>query len=147
MVDVGLPDPVSGRIVFDGLAGTRTDSFPSLGVTNGAPTGAGATNTLVLTWPDARNGLNHEQALVQTSTNQGLTWSAPVNAAEAGNRPDNPAVAISRTGTDLSAPMLASSKSGAGPNRAKTAVSIAMIYPRGYNRGCPSESGRAGRRE
>jgi hypothetical protein len=101
VVDVGLPDPVSGRIVFDGLAGTRTDSFPSLGVANGAPTGAGATNTLVLTWPDARAGLNHEQALVQTSTNQGLTWSTPVNAAEAADRPDNPAVAISPTGTDL----------------------------------------------
>ena len=48
-----------------------------------------------------RHGLNHEQALVQTSTNRGLTWSAPVNAAEAGDRPDNPAVAISPTGSDL----------------------------------------------
>jgi len=101
VVDVGLPDPVSGRIVFDGYAGTRTDSFPSLGIANGAPTGTGATNTLVLTWPDARNGLNHEQALVRTSTNQGLSWSAPVNAAVASDRPDNPAVAISPTGSDL----------------------------------------------
>jgi hypothetical protein len=101
VVDVGLPDPVSGRIVFDGYAGTRTDSFPSLGIANGAPTGAGATNTLVLTWTDARAGLNHEQALVQTSTNQGLAWSAPANAAEAADRPDNPAVAISPTGSDL----------------------------------------------
>ena len=101
VVDVGLPDPVSGRIVFDGFAGTRTDSFPSLGVANGAPSGAGATNTLVLTWPDARAGLNHEQALVQTSTNQGVSWSAPVNAAVASDRPDNPAVAISPTGSDL----------------------------------------------
>jgi hypothetical protein len=84
VVDVGVPDPVSGRIVFDGYAGTRTDSFPSLGIANGAPTGAGATNTLV-----------------RTSTNQGLTWSTPVNAAEAGDRPDNPAVAISPTGSDL----------------------------------------------
>jgi hypothetical protein len=101
VVDVGLPDPVSGRIVFDGLAGTRTDSFPSLGIANGAPTGTGATNTLVLTWTDARAGLNHEQALVQTSTNQGLSWSTPGNAAEASDRPDNPAVAISPTGSDL----------------------------------------------
>jgi len=101
VVDVGLPDPVSGRIVFDGLAGTRTDSFPSLGIANGAPTGTGATNTLVLAWTDARAGLNHEQALVQTSTNQGLSWSAPANAAEAADRPDNPAVAISPTGSDL----------------------------------------------
>jgi hypothetical protein len=101
VTDVGVFDRVSGRFVFDGFAGTRTDSFPSLGVANGAPTGAGATNTLVLTWPDARSGLNHEQALVQTSTDQGATWSTPGNAAEAGDRPDNPAVAISPTGSDL----------------------------------------------
>jgi hypothetical protein len=92
-------DPVSGRIVFVGYAGTRTDSFPSLSIANGAPTGAGATNTIVLTWPDG--ALNHEQALVQTSTDRGLTWSTPVNAAQAGDRPDNPAVAISPTGTDV----------------------------------------------
>jgi hypothetical protein len=98
--DVGVPDPVSGRIVFDGLAGTRTDSFPSLSIASGAPTGTGATNTLVLTWTDARAGLNHEQALVQTSTDHGATWSSPVNAAEAGDRPDNPAVAISPSGSD-----------------------------------------------
>jgi len=97
--DVGVFDPVSGRIVFDGFAGTRTDSFPSLGIANGAPTGADATNTIVLTWPDG--ALNHEQALVQTSVDHGLTWSAPVNAAQAGDRPDNPAVAISPNGTDL----------------------------------------------
>ena len=55
----------------------------------------------MLTWPDAANGLNHEQALVQTSTDRGANWSTPVNAAEAGDRPDNPAVAISPNGTDL----------------------------------------------
>ena len=101
MVDVGIPDPVSGRIVFDGYAGTRTDSFPSLSIANGAPTGSGATDTLVLTWPDARNGLNAEEALVQVSTSRGLTWSAPVNVAEGADRPDNPSVAISPTGSDL----------------------------------------------
>jgi hypothetical protein len=97
--DVGVPDPVSGRIVFDGFAGTRTDSFPSLSIANGAPTGADATNTIVLTWPDG--AINQEQALVQTSADRGLTWSAPVNAAQAGDRPDNPAVAISPNGTDV----------------------------------------------
>jgi len=97
--DVGVPDPVSGRIVFDGFAGTRTDSFPSLSIANGAPTGAGATNTIVLTWPNG--ALNNEQALVQTSADRGLTWSVPVNAAEAGDRPDNPAVAISPNGSDV----------------------------------------------
>jgi len=97
--DVGVFDPVSGRIVFDGFAGTRTDSFPSLGIANGAPTGADATDTIVLTWPDG--ALNHEQALVQTSADHGVTWSTPVDAAEAGDRTDNPAVAISPDGTDV----------------------------------------------
>ncbi len=97
--DLGVFDPVSGRFVFDGFAGTRTDSFPSLSIANGAPTGADATNTIVLTWPDG--AINQEQALVQTSVNRGLTWSAPVSAAETGDRPDNPAVAISPNGTDL----------------------------------------------
>jgi hypothetical protein len=101
VVDVGVFDAVSGRFVFDGFAGTRTDSFPSLSIANGAPTGTGATNTLVLTWPDARNGLDHEQALVRTSTDGGVTWSPPTNAAEATDRPDNPAVAISPTGSDV----------------------------------------------
>ncbi|MEP6660629.1 MAG: sialidase family protein, partial [Acidimicrobiales bacterium] len=99
--DVGAFDPVSGRIVFDGFAGTRTDSFPSLGIANGAPHGADATNTVVLAWPDAALGLNHEQALVQTSADGGATWSTAVNAAQAGDRADNPAVAISPDGTDL----------------------------------------------
>jgi hypothetical protein len=99
--DVGVFDPVSGRIVFDGLAGTRTDSFPSLDIANGAPTGSDATDTLVLTWPDAAAGLNHEHALLQTSTDRGVTWSTPVDATEAGDRADNPAVAISPNGTDI----------------------------------------------
>jgi hypothetical protein len=99
VTDVGTSDPVSGRTVFDGYAGTRTDSFPSLSIANGAPTGAGATNTVVLTWPNG--ALNREQALVQVSTNGGGSWSTPVNAAQAGDRPDNPAIAISPTGRDL----------------------------------------------
>jgi hypothetical protein len=97
--DVGTLDPVSRRIVFDGFAGTRTDSFPSLSIANGAPDGADATDTLVLTWPDGAR--NEEKALVQTSVDRGTTWSTPVNAAEAGDRADNPAVAISPDGTDL----------------------------------------------
>jgi hypothetical protein len=99
VTDVGVFDPVSGRIVFDGFAGTRTDSFPSLSIANGAPTGADATNTIVLTWPNG--AINQEQALVQTSADGGASWSAPVNATQAGDRADNPAVAISPDGTDV----------------------------------------------
>jgi hypothetical protein len=99
VTDVGVQDPVSGRIVFDGYAGTRTDSFPSLSIANGAPTGSGAPDTLVLTWPDGV--LNHEQALVQVSTDEGNRWTTPVNAAQSSDRPDNPAVAVSPGGRDI----------------------------------------------
>ena len=54
---------------------------------------------MVLTWPNG--AINHEQALVQTSADGGAMRSAPVNAAEPGDRADNPAVAISPNGTDV----------------------------------------------
>lgn len=101
LVECGALDPVQGRFTFDGVAGARTDSFPSVDIANGAPTGADATNQIVMTWCDARNGLNNEQALVQFSTDQGNTWSTPVNGAEGGDRPDFPAIAISPDGDDV----------------------------------------------
>jgi hypothetical protein len=45
--------------------------------------------------------LNHEQALVQRSTDGGATWSTPVNGAEGADRPDFPAIAIAPDGRDL----------------------------------------------
>ena len=62
------------------------------------PAGADATDEIVMTWCDARNGLNNEQALVQYSVDQGVSWSAPVNGAEAGDRPNFPAISISPEG-------------------------------------------------
>jgi hypothetical protein len=101
VADCGAFDPVSGDVTFDGVAGARTNSFPSVDVANGAPTGTDATDQLMLTWCDARAGLNHEQALLQSSTSKGVSWSAPVNAAAPGDRPDFPAVAIAPDGTDM----------------------------------------------
>jgi hypothetical protein len=100
VVDVGGFDPVQGRLTFDGVAGARTNSFPSVDIANGAPAGNGP-DTIVMVWSDARNGLDNEEALLQASTDGGETWSAPVNAAEAGDRPDFPWVAISPDGTDV----------------------------------------------
>ncbi|HEY2655205.1 MAG TPA: sialidase family protein [Solirubrobacteraceae bacterium] len=101
VADVGVFDPVQDDIVFDGVTGARTDSFPSVDIANGAPTGAGATNVIALTWADARAGLNHEQALVQLSRDRGSSWTSPVNAAESGDRPDFPAVALAPDGSEL----------------------------------------------
>ena len=101
VVDVGVFDPVQADVVFDGVTGARTDSFPSVDIANGAPTGAEATNVIAMTWSDARAGLNHEQALVQLSSDGGLTWTSPTNAEQTGDRPDFPAVALSPNGHDL----------------------------------------------
>ena len=54
-----------------------------------------------MTWADARMGLNHEEAAVQVSGDGGLTWSAPMNAAESTDRPDFPSIAISPNGKDV----------------------------------------------
>jgi hypothetical protein len=102
VVEVGALDPVQGRNTMDGVAGARSgSSFPSVDVANGAPTGAGATDEIVLGWPDGRDGLNHEKLLVQSSTDQGRSWSEPSVASATGDRPDFAALAISPDGTDV----------------------------------------------
>ncbi len=101
VVDVGRVDPVSGDLTFDGVAGARTDSFPAVDLANGAPTGEGATDLITLAWPDARKGLNNEEVLLTMSKDRGMTWTAPVNVAQRGDRPDFPAVAISPNGADV----------------------------------------------
>src|SRR5262249_27673505 len=80
VTDVGKFDGVRS-ISFDGIAGARTSSFPSLEIANGAPTGTGASDKLALGWSDGSDGLNHEHALVQFSTNGGQNWTRPASVA------------------------------------------------------------------
>jgi hypothetical protein len=96
-------DPVNGRCTQDGVAGARNDlgSAPSVDIANGAPSGAGATDEIVLTWVDGRDGLNHEHVMVTSSTNRGRTWSSPVQVETAGDRGFYSAPAISPNGTDV----------------------------------------------
>ncbi len=110
VTECGQYDPALGDVFFDGVAGARTDSFPSVDIANGAPDGTDATDTIVVTWCDASQGLNSEQALVTLSIDGGATWSTPVNAADTSvlpgirdqpDRPDFPSVAISPDGSDL----------------------------------------------
>jgi hypothetical protein len=100
VTDVGAFDGVES-ISFDGIAGARTSSFPSLDIANGAPTGAGATNKLALGWSDGSAGLNHEHALVQLSANGGQNWTNPVPVEESGDRPDFAFIGLSPNGSDL----------------------------------------------
>lgn len=100
--EVGRRDPVQGRFTMDGVAGARSgSSFPTVSIANGAPTGAGAPDTIVVAWPDAADGLNHEKVLIQSSTDGGTTWSTPVVASPPGDRPDYANVAISPDGDDV----------------------------------------------
>jgi hypothetical protein len=100
----GLVDPVGG-LTFDGVAGARDGSFPSVDIANGAPNGNGP-DTIVMTWCDGPTPTNtapgpNEQAMVQYSTNGGNSWTKIGNGAEAGDRPDFPAIAISPDGRDV----------------------------------------------
>jgi hypothetical protein len=101
----GLPDPESGDQTFDGAAGARDGSFPTVDIANGAPTGAGATDQIVLAWsngptPADTNPGPNEQLRVLWSRNGGGTWTSAGSASPAGDRPDFPAIAISPDGTD-----------------------------------------------
>jgi hypothetical protein len=98
---VGRFDPVQGRFTIDGVAGARTNEGPTMDVANGAPSGAGASDAVVIGWADGQSGLNNERAMVAVSVDDGETFSAPANATEAGDRPNFPWVAVSPDGTDV----------------------------------------------
>jgi hypothetical protein len=98
-------DPVGG-FTFDGVTGARSGSFPSLDVANGAPTGAGATDRIVVTRctgvpPTPASPGPNEKAVVKWSTNHGETFSGPVIASPPSDRPNFPAIAISPDGQDV----------------------------------------------
>ena len=104
VVDPGVFDPVIGRPVMDGIAGARNDlaDAPSADIANGAPTGTGATDRIVLTWADGARGLNHEQLLLMTSSNGGASFSGPAAVPlTSGDRPYYTAPAISPNGSDV----------------------------------------------
>jgi hypothetical protein len=96
-------EPSIGRCVMDGVGGARDDlsPAPSVDIANGAPTGADATNRLVLTWVDGRDGLNNEHVMFSTSTNGGVSWAALRQVERPGDRGYYSAPAISPNGTDV----------------------------------------------
>jgi hypothetical protein len=101
----GLEDPASGDLTFDGVAGARDGTFPTVDIANGAPTGAGATDQIVLAWSngptpsDTHPGPN-EQVRVMWSRDRGGTWQSAGAASPAGDRPDFAAIAVSPDGGD-----------------------------------------------
>lgn len=99
----GVFDTALGRPTIDGIAGARSDlaSAPSVDIANGAPTGSGASDEIVMTWSDGRAGLNHEQLLMTTSSNGGTSWSTPRAIQAPGDRPLFTAPAFSPSGSDM----------------------------------------------
>jgi hypothetical protein len=97
----GVFDPVLGRPTIDGIAGARSDlaPAPSVDIANGAPTGVGATNRIVMSYVSGPLATPH--VYFTESTNQGRTWSAPRTVETAGDRGYYAAPAISPDGTDV----------------------------------------------
>jgi hypothetical protein len=97
----GVFDPVQGRPVIDGVAGARSDlaPAPSVDIANGAPTGADATNRIVMTYVSGPLATPH--VFFTESTNRGASWSAPRAIETAGDRGFFTAPAISPNGTDV----------------------------------------------
>jgi hypothetical protein len=96
-------DLVISRCVMDGIGGSRNDlsAVPSVDIANGAPTGAGATNLIVDTWADGRDGLNQEDVMLSHSSNAGATWSEPRRISTAPDRGYYAAPALAPDGTDV----------------------------------------------
>jgi hypothetical protein len=97
----GVLDPVQGRPVIDGVAGARSDLAvaPSVDIANGSPTGADATDRIVMTYVSGT--LADPHVYFTESTDHGSSWSAPRAIETAGDRGLFTAPSISPNGTDV----------------------------------------------
>jgi hypothetical protein len=97
----GAFDPVQGRPVIDGVAGARSDlaPAPSVDIANGAPTGADATDRIVLSYVSGTLAAPH--VFFTESTDRGATWSTPRPVETAGDRGLFAAPSISPNGRDV----------------------------------------------
>jgi hypothetical protein len=97
----GQFDPVQGSPVIDGIAGARSDlaPAPSVDIANGAPSGAGATDRIVMSYVSGT--LANPHVYFTESTDRGGSWSTPRPIETTGDRGFYAAPAISPNGTDV----------------------------------------------
>ena len=97
----GVTDPVQGRPVIDGIAGARSDlaPAPSVDIANGAPSGAGATDRIVMSYVSGT--VTAPDVFFTESTDHGATWAPPRAIETPGDRGLFTAPAISPNGTDV----------------------------------------------
>ena len=101
VTSVGQLDPVQGRFTIDGVAGRPRAGVPQHRHRRRRPTGADASDEIVITWADDSLGTNQERAWVVWSTNGGDSYSAKVVASQGTDRANFAAVAISPDGRDV----------------------------------------------
>jgi hypothetical protein len=97
----GVIDPVAGRPVIDGVAGARSDlaPAPSVDIANGAPTGADATDRIVLSYVSGTLAAPH--VYFTESADHAATWATPRAIETSGDRGLYAAPAISPNGGDV----------------------------------------------
>lgn len=97
----GIFDPGLGRPTIDGIAGARSDlaPAPSVDIANGAPTGADATNRMVMSY--VSGNITAPQVFFTESTDMGANWATPRAIETAGDRGYYSAPAISPNGSDV----------------------------------------------
>jgi hypothetical protein len=100
----GIVDTVQGRPVIDGIAGARSDlaPAPSVDIANGAPTGGGATNHIVLSYvSSSASGDENPHVYFSESRNHGASWTTPQQIETSGDRGFYAAPAISPNGSTV----------------------------------------------
>jgi hypothetical protein len=97
----GVIDPAQSRPTIDSVAGARSDiaPAPSVDIANGAPTGADATDRIVMSY--VSGDLAQPHVYFTESGNHGATWATPRPIESGGDRGFYTAPAISPNGTDV----------------------------------------------
>jgi len=100
----GIFDNVQGSPTIDGVAGARSDlaPAPSVDIANGAPTGTGATNHMVMSFVSSQADADENPHVYFTeSSDHGVSWATPQQIETLGDRGFYTAPAISPDGSTV----------------------------------------------